>query len=73
MTGHFGCPNARTRRWARGPCNPRPGEVEAELGGRDAEDGIRVAEVQVWTVLERTDWLREVREPAGNDGPWRLR
>jgi NADPH:quinone reductase-like Zn-dependent oxidoreductase len=32
--------------------------------GDDVEEGIRIARVQVWTVLERTDWLREARELA---------
>jgi NADPH:quinone reductase-like Zn-dependent oxidoreductase len=32
--------------------------------GDDVEDGIRIAKVQVWTVLERTEWLREVRDLA---------
>jgi NADPH:quinone reductase-like Zn-dependent oxidoreductase len=32
--------------------------------GDDVEHGIRVEKVQVWTVLERTDWLQEVRELA---------
>src|SRR6185503_3025044 len=32
--------------------------------GDDVEEGIRIEKVQVWTVLERTDWLREVRELA---------
>jgi len=32
--------------------------------GEDVEDGIRIEKVQVWTVLERTDWLREARELA---------
>jgi len=30
--------------------------------GEDVEQGIRVEKVQVWTVLERTDWLWEVRD-----------
>jgi NADPH:quinone reductase-like Zn-dependent oxidoreductase len=33
--------------------------------GDDVEQGIRIEKVQVWTVLERTDWLQEVRELAG--------
>lgn len=33
--------------------------------GDDVEHGIRIEKVQVWTVLERTDWLQEVRELAG--------
>lgn len=33
--------------------------------GDDVEQGIRIERVQVWTVLERTDWLQEVRELAG--------
>ncbi len=33
--------------------------------GDDVEQGIRIEKVQVWTVLERTDWLEEVRELAG--------
>jgi NADPH:quinone reductase len=33
--------------------------------GDDMEQGIRIERVQVWTVLERTDWLQEVRELAG--------
>lgn len=32
--------------------------------GEDVEQGIRVEKVQVWTVLERTDWLWEVRDLA---------
>jgi NADPH:quinone reductase-like Zn-dependent oxidoreductase len=32
--------------------------------GDDVEDGIRIEKVQVWTVLERTDWLQEARELA---------
>jgi NADPH:quinone reductase-like Zn-dependent oxidoreductase len=32
--------------------------------GDDVEHGIRIEKVQVWTVLERTDWLQEVRELA---------
>ena len=32
--------------------------------GDDVEEGIRIERVQVWTVLERTDWLREARELA---------
>lgn len=32
--------------------------------GDDVEEGIRIEKVQVWTVLERTDWLREARELA---------
>jgi len=32
--------------------------------GADVEQGIRIAKVQVWTVLERTDWLWEARELA---------
>ena len=32
--------------------------------GDDVEQGIRIEKVQVWTVLDRTDWLREVRELA---------
>jgi NADPH:quinone reductase-like Zn-dependent oxidoreductase len=32
--------------------------------GDDVEHGIRIEKVQVWTVLERTDWLREVRQLA---------
>ena len=32
--------------------------------GEDVERGIRVDKVQVWTVLERTDWLWEVRDLA---------
>ena len=32
--------------------------------GEDVERGIRVEKVQVWTVLERTDWLWEVRDLA---------
>jgi len=32
--------------------------------GEDVEDGIRIEKVQVWTVLERTDWLQEARELA---------
>ena len=32
--------------------------------GEDVEHGIRIEQVQVWTVLERTDWLREVRQLA---------
>jgi NADPH:quinone reductase len=32
--------------------------------GGDVEQGIRVEKVQVWTVLERTDWLEEVRDLA---------
>ena len=32
--------------------------------GEDVEQGIRVEKVQVWTALERTDWLWEVRELA---------
>lgn len=32
--------------------------------GADVEHGIRVERVQVWTVLERTDWLSEIRELA---------
>jgi NADPH:quinone reductase-like Zn-dependent oxidoreductase len=33
--------------------------------GDDVEQGIRIEKVQVWTALERTDWLQEVRELAG--------
>jgi NADPH:quinone reductase len=32
--------------------------------GADVEEGVRIEKVQVWTVLERTDWLSEVRELA---------
>lgn len=32
--------------------------------GEDVEQGIRIEKVQVWTALERTDWLWEVRELA---------
>jgi NADPH:quinone reductase-like Zn-dependent oxidoreductase len=32
--------------------------------GDDVEQGIRVEKVQVWTALERTDWLWEVRQLA---------
>ena len=32
--------------------------------GDDVEEGIRIEKVQVWTVLERTDWLREARKLA---------
>jgi NADPH:quinone reductase len=32
--------------------------------GDDVEHGIRIEKVQVWTVLERTDWLEEVRDLA---------
>jgi NADPH:quinone reductase-like Zn-dependent oxidoreductase len=32
--------------------------------GDDVEEGIRIERVQVWTVLDRTDWLREARELA---------
>ena len=32
--------------------------------GDDVEDGIRIERVLVGTVLERTDWLREVRDLA---------
>ncbi len=32
--------------------------------GDDVEEEIRIERVQVWTVLERTDWLREARELA---------
>jgi NADPH:quinone reductase len=32
--------------------------------GADVEQGIRIEKVQVWTVLERTDWLSEIRELA---------
>lgn len=32
--------------------------------GDAVEHGIRIEKVQVWTVLERTDWLREVRQLA---------
>jgi NADPH:quinone reductase-like Zn-dependent oxidoreductase len=32
--------------------------------GEDVEQGIRIEKVQVWTVLDRTDWLSEVRELA---------
>jgi NADPH:quinone reductase-like Zn-dependent oxidoreductase len=32
--------------------------------GADVEQGIRIERVQVWTALERTDWLWEVRELA---------
>lgn len=32
--------------------------------GDDVEHGIRIEKVQVWTVLERTDWLWEVRQLA---------
>ncbi len=32
--------------------------------GEDVEQGIRIERVQVWTVLDRTDWLREVRDLA---------
>jgi NADPH:quinone reductase len=32
--------------------------------GGDVEHGIRIEKVQVWTVLERTDWLEEVRDLA---------
>jgi len=32
--------------------------------GDDVEQGIRIEKVQVWTVLERTDWLWEVRDLA---------
>lgn len=32
--------------------------------GADVEQGIRIEKVQVWTVLEHTDWLLEVRELA---------
>jgi len=32
--------------------------------GADVEQGIRIERVQVWTALERTDWLWEVRQLA---------
>jgi NADPH:quinone reductase-like Zn-dependent oxidoreductase len=32
--------------------------------GDDVEQGIRIERVQVWTVLERTDWLWEIRALA---------
>ena len=32
--------------------------------GDDVERGIRIEKVEVWTVLDRTDWLWEVRELA---------
>jgi NADPH:quinone reductase len=32
--------------------------------GEDVEQGIRIEKVQVWTVLDRTDWLWDVRELA---------
>ena len=32
--------------------------------GEDVEQGIRIEKVQVWTALERTDWLWEVRDLA---------
>lgn len=32
--------------------------------GAEVEQGIRIEKVQVWTVLERTDWLSEIRELA---------
>jgi NADPH:quinone reductase-like Zn-dependent oxidoreductase len=32
--------------------------------GDDVEDGVTIHRVQVWTVLERTDWLEELRELA---------
>ena len=32
--------------------------------GDDVEQGIRIEKVQVWTVLERSDWLEEVRDLA---------
>ena len=32
--------------------------------GADVEEGVRIEKVQVWTVLERTDWLWEVRQLA---------
>ena len=40
--------------------------------GDDVEQGIRILKVQVWTVLERTDWLRELAALA-EDGVLDLR
>jgi NADPH:quinone reductase len=32
--------------------------------GADVEEGVAIHRVQVWTVLERTDWLEELRQLA---------
>ena len=58
-----------TRRCSAGTCSPaiREGGALAVVRGWDGDDveqGVRIEKVQVWTVLDRTDWLREVRELA---------
>ena len=40
--------------------------------GEDVEHGVRIHRVQVWTVLDRTDWLEELRALA-TDGVLALR
>lgn len=44
-----------------------------EWDGTDTDRGIAVHQVWVREVLQRTDWLHELRELAGSDGPITLR